>query len=102
YYTNNIIYSFSLHDDLPILSILNYCYPVYYLHLLGKNSKEIPQLKSIHELFKKDFGRLLLFGLLSVIIFGIVGIIAFAIAAVLRDRKSTRLNSSHVKISYAV
>lgn len=65
------------------LSILNYCYPVYYLHLLGKNSKEIPQLKSIHELFKKDFGRLLLFGLLSVIIFGIVGIIAFAIAAVL-------------------
>lgn len=65
------------------LSLLNYSYPVYYLHLVGKNSNEKPQLKSIRELFKKDLGRLLLFGLLSVITFSIIGIIAFSIAIVL-------------------
>ncbi len=65
------------------LSLLNYSYPVYYLHLLGKNTNEKPQLKTIREMLKKDFGRLLLFGLLSIIVFSVVGIIAFAIAAVL-------------------
>lgn len=65
------------------LSLLNYSYPVYYMHLMGKNAHDKPQLKSIRELFKQDLGRLLLFGLLSIITFSIIGIIAFAIAAVL-------------------
>lgn len=65
------------------LSLLNYSYPVYYMHLLGKNGNEKPELRSIRELFKKDLGRLLLFGLLSIIVFSVIGIIAFAIAAVL-------------------
>jgi len=65
------------------LSLLNYSYPVYYLLLLAKNNEEKPQLRSVRELFKNDLGRLLLFGLLSLITFLIVGIIGFAIAAVL-------------------
>lgn len=65
------------------LSLLNYSYPVYYMHLIGKNSNEKPTLRSIRELFKNDFGRLLLFGLLSLITFTIIGIIAFSIAVVL-------------------
>src|SRR5690606_11609925 len=65
------------------LGMLNYSYPVYYMHLIGKNSNEKPLLKSIRELFKNDFGRLLLFGLLSFITFAIVGIIAFSIAIIL-------------------
>ncbi|SEH65095.1 hypothetical protein SAMN02927937_00676 [Paenimyroides aquimaris] len=65
------------------LSLLNYSYPVYYLHLLAKNNEEKPQLRSVRELFKNDLGRLLLFGLLSLITFLIVGIIGFAIAAIL-------------------
>lgn len=65
------------------LAMLNYSYPVYYMHLVGKNVNEKPSLKSIRELFKNDLGRLLLFGLLSFLTFIIVGIIAFSIAVVL-------------------
>lgn len=65
------------------LSLLNYSYPVYYLHLLGKNNNEKPELRSIKSLFKNDLGKLLLFGLLSFIIFSIIGLISFAIATIL-------------------
>ena len=65
------------------LSLLNYSYPVYYLHLVGKNGGTKPELRSIRKLFKNDLGRLLVFGLLSFIVFAVIGLVAFAIAAVL-------------------
>lgn len=65
------------------LGMLNYSYPVYYMRLMGKNNNEKPELRSIRQLFKEDIGRLLLFGLLSIIVFSVIGLIAFAIAAVL-------------------
>lgn len=65
------------------LAILNYSYPVYYLKLLGENPEEKPQLKSIKVMLKEDFGRLLLFGLLSVLVFSIIGFISMGIAIAL-------------------
>ncbi|MBA5793984.1 hypothetical protein H1R17_09210 [Flavobacterium sp. xlx-214] len=65
------------------LALLNYSYPVYYLRLVGENPNKMPELQSIKTLVKNDFGRLLLFGLLSVIVFSIIGIVAFSIAAIL-------------------
>lgn len=65
------------------LSLLNYSFPVYYQKILGENPEEKPALASIRSLFKKDLGRLLVFGLLSVLIFGIIGIVALGIATVL-------------------
>ena len=65
------------------LALLNYSYPVYYMHLLGNNAKEKPQLRSIKELFKNDFPRLLAFGVLSFFIFFIIGAVATAISIAL-------------------
>jgi uncharacterized membrane protein len=65
------------------LSLLNYTYPVYYLKLVADDNTIKPELKSIKQLFKNDFGRLLLFGLLSFLTFFIIGMIAMSIAVVL-------------------
>src|SRR5690606_3961254 len=65
------------------LGLVNYSYPVYYMHLLGKNAEEKPQLRSIKLLFKEDFSRLLAFGILSFLVFFIIGLIATAISIAL-------------------
>ncbi|MDO5636973.1 MAG: hypothetical protein Q4G18_06945 [Myroides sp.] len=65
------------------LGLVNYSYPVYYMHLLGKNAEEKPQLRSIKSLFKEDFSRLLAFGILSFLVFFIIGLIATAISIAL-------------------
>lgn len=65
------------------LSLLNYSYPVFYLHLVGKNSTEKPSLVAIRRLFKQDLGRLLIFGIVSILVFMFIGFVAFTLAALL-------------------
>ncbi|HLW61913.1 MAG TPA: hypothetical protein VKY33_00805 [Flavobacterium sp.] len=72
------------------LIILSFSFPLYYMRLIGENPEEKPKLDSIRSLFKKDFGRMLRFGFISVIlnvivstltiiaiVFGQVGFILF-------------------------
>lgn len=65
------------------LSLLNYSYPVYYLKLLGENTASKPDLSQIKLQFKKDLGRLILFGFISIIVFGAVGLVTVGIATIL-------------------
>src|SRR5699024_12478617 len=80
--TTVVIDSLSLHDALPLLNV------------------GLDKPKN----FKKTFRRLLGFlrprrvGLMIVFLVAVLG----TKTTIIRDRKSTRLNSSHVSISYAV
>src|SRR5690606_42130242 len=73
------IYTLSLHDALPIFEVT---FSLDGLGLLGFEA-------AINRDYPLMFGTLYIFTLLGLV-------------EMYRDRKSTRLNSSHVKISYAV
>src|SRR5688572_31053149 len=80
------IYTLSLHDALPIWSDRN---GEFNLYSYNTATKKIDQLTSF-----KDFP--------VINASGVNGTIVFEQAGYLQDRKSTRLNSSHSQISYAV
>src|SRR5690606_40644914 len=88
------IYTLSLHDALPIsfdaLNETSHCTADSAGSRFAESSKSKPRFSRLPKLVSMlvkpvDCGRLMLVNKLSV-----------------TDRKSTRLNSSHVKISYAV
>src|SRR5699024_12850691 len=75
------IYTLSLHDALPICSMHDF-------RAFGRSCRPIRLLDNIHSApytFQRILAALFLRGMNP-----------------MRDRKSTRLNSSHVSISYAV
>src|SRR5690606_41424463 len=92
------IHTLSLHDALPIF---DHEYLISIPLPLGDNATLRwmnfgPSFKStsrtVNDIFRENFPISFQLGIISVIIATLIGV----------DRKSTRLNSSHVKISYAV
>src|SRR5690606_41852206 len=85
------IYTLSLHDALPILanSSIGVLTILYNIILISSNNLYFSSIK-------------LLLSIFHVIINSQSGISPFVNKFSISDRKSTRLNSSHVKISYAV
>src|SRR5690606_41857179 len=93
------IHSLSLHDALPILltgvtfsAILLAYSAATLVTTFGVTAGTFGVMSAVGYFTKKDltsFGRLMMMGLIGIILASL-------------DRKSTRLNSSHVKISYAV
>src|SRR5699024_12255236 len=79
--SSSVIYTLSLHDALPILMII-------WLFMMMQTSDLVGELKNyqIYLIPDKPYKKL----------------IAVMIPTFMKDRKSTRLNSSHVSISYAV
>src|SRR5436305_3714846 len=77
------LYTLSLHDALPISAVFT-----------SADAKTWTPLPSGH--FPKQGFSLMAYGN------GVFVGVAFAATIYSRDRKSTRLNSSHVRISYAV
>src|SRR5256885_7020625 len=75
------IYTLSLHDALPIFA------DVFWVSRLGSNAVAVVGLTE---------------SVMSLIYAVAIGISFAATAIVAQDRKSTRLNSSHLVISYAV
>src|SRR5437870_6367247 len=73
------IFTLSLHDALPICQFAVQVYSLGYMH-------DAPRFKRFY-------------AYLSLFTFSMLGLV---LANKERDRKSTRLNSSHVAISYAV
>src|SRR5690606_40088008 len=95
----NIIYTLSLHDALPIYNrtlnyLKNFSYTLSY-------SIVVAILCIFFVILSSFFTSLLNFHLSDVKI-ELVDIDLWLTLKVMLDRKSTRLNSSHVKISYAV
>src|SRR5690606_40833751 len=95
---SRVFFIFSLHDALPIL---------FYLGVLFKNDYFIKTAEEMTSRvlnqvqYTSAFSDWLLNDLIFKQDFEYI-IIKQPTAAELKDRKSTRLNSSHVKISYAV
>src|SRR5699024_11233413 len=101
----------SLHDALPIV-------PVQYVRYLGKVAKGDLGISfqfsntPVSKIIKDRIGPSMQLGFQSLVIGTFLGILLGMIAAIFHngfldygstlDRKSTRLNSSHVSISYAV
>src|SRR5699024_12449593 len=91
----------SLHDALPISVAVQY---VKYMGGLLKGDMGTSFQFSntpVNKILMDRFGPSLQLGFQALIIGTVLGILLGMLAAVL-DRKSTRLNSSHVSISYAV
>src|SRR5690606_41843496 len=82
------IYTLSLHDALPISSVY-----------IKDKARGIGAALMIWLFFTLIFDGLVLFLLFQLIDYPLENLIVVLSAL---DRKSTRLNSSHVKISYAV
>src|SRR5690606_41300464 len=78
-----VIYTLSLHDALPISLHTYFAIGVYFLLLIPKKTRLIGLGLVIH----------ILADTVDCLMIKLIGY---------KDRKSTRLNSSHVKISYAV
>src|SRR5690606_41562513 len=91
--TTTAIYTLSLHDALPIW--IGYLLPLTYFNQVARGVmlKDAPL-----EALVLPIGLLALLGL---VVFGLA-VLRFRSDLAPSDRKSTRLNSSHVKISYAV
>src|SRR5690606_41648086 len=80
----SLIYSLSLHDALPIYTVVNF------------KNRSIPSIRdAVHfaDIIKRKLDRTLPKPLT---VYDSLALLQYT------DRKSTRLNSSHVKISYAV
>src|SRR5690606_41891399 len=90
----SFIFSLSLHDALPILGMLEKDIEPTLIRFSSTSPSEWKRIKNIDQLGLPAVQqpRILLF---------IHGTFSSTLGA-FRDRKSTRLNSSHVKISYAV
>src|SRR5439155_11397544 len=86
--TTTEIYTLSLHDALPISKK----YPGMTARSRGKSCRNSSQLAGYNVCMIR---RVLIVSL----VFFLIGLVLFWL---LTDRKSTRLNSSHVAISYAV
>src|SRR5690606_41644012 len=82
------IYTLSLHDALPISGfVIRRIAGIGFLQVLLRDGPRSPARNA-----KLDVE----------IVFGVADVVVQVLLAHLEDRKSTRLNSSHVKISYAV
>src|SRR5690606_40842743 len=84
------IYTLSLHDALPILGTLT--------RLPAQAERKEGTTSSHHGPYVQGNTRATMVGTAGCEL----AIVSQSLKANLRDRKSTRLNSSHVKISYAV
>src|SRR5690606_39973676 len=91
------IYTLSLHDALPIYSIRK---------RFGDNAFELDKFLFIgHSLPDDQIGKAQIIGKIlekNKVKPSSVGVSMVKLVEQTKDRKSTRLNSSHVKISYAV
>src|SRR5690606_41924089 len=95
------IYHLSLHDALPIFEVTRILIILVLVHpFLDENLEQAAEKYFLLKLFESDFELLPKEG------FRLLGIgdedIVHTHEVRFVDRKSTRLNSSHVKISYAV
>src|SRR5690606_40535808 len=95
-------YSLSLHDALPILVVI-----IIMGAMLGKLVADSGAAQRISEFLMAIFGKkhmnwaMMITGfVVGIPLFFNVGFVLL-VPLVFSDRKSTRLNSSHVKISYA-
>src|SRR5690606_40246574 len=102
-YTASIVrHPLSLHDALPIslisLAVMSFCLS----YLAPQFSQKDERARVIRE--KGMFFSGLAFLIYSVILTTALQFNLISLSAIeaIKDRKSTRLNSSHVKISYAV
>src|SRR5699024_11824750 len=95
-------YTLSLHDALPILGA-NVAGGIVAIPLILMAVLSLFRWLSWHPL--KCFKEPMIWGLHTSYLFIILGALMWAVAEIKGarlDRKSTRLNSSHVSISYAV
>src|SRR5690606_42110697 len=91
--STTVIYTLSLHDALPIFAFSSSVSLNIYLFCAGFSFGFLPLL----------FCFLFLFSIIkSILIFFNHSTSEKWFSSLRKDRKSTRLNSSHVKISYAV
>src|SRR5690606_41761639 len=96
--TSTYLYSLSLHDALPILFLFA---PIIVILIYSFNNGRL--LVAFQEFGFDGYLALFQKPVLSDAVMVSLRVSFFAaILATLLDRKSTRLNSSHVKISYAV
>src|SRR5690606_39611380 len=89
------IYTLSLHDALPI-SLPD---PTTAPEEPAVATPKAPRLEALYFALRNPK---LVVGLSIVLLFLLVGLVVPPFLEHTQDRKSTRLNSSHVKISYAV
>ena len=68
---------------IMILSVIQISYPIMYLKLIENDVNYDPKASEISTLIKQNFGRMLLFGLLTFIVVGILASIAFFLSALL-------------------
>src|SRR5690606_39828020 len=94
------IYSLSLHDALPIFNSATFenwleahNSDLDFLVLVGTPSRRSDQNLALHDAYQIRQQK---------IVSHLLGGVTIPERHVRKDRKSTRLNSSHVKISYAV
>src|SRR3712207_7386648 len=101
------IYTLSLHDALPIYAskfstIINQVFIVSITTVLYPKLTEkfaMNDLKGFKDLFVKSVNIVMMVTI--PLVFGLV-VLSYPVIKVVLDRKSTRLNSSHANISYAV
>src|SRR5690606_41494779 len=96
------IYSLSLHDALPIFSIETIVYVACLVVLAALIAGAAPALRATRGLMNE--GLRALSNRISVRLgatWTALVVMQVALAVAILDRKSTRLNSSHVIISYA-
>src|SRR5207302_10379079 len=91
------IYTLSLHDALPIFG-------AFWISFWLLNAVFVTQVKPASALLPIIGTYLLAWGIFTAYMFlaSLAGAKAVTSVFLFLDRKSTRLNSSHVKISYAV
>src|SRR5690606_41065321 len=96
----SLIYPLSLHDALPIFyhrpSILLPYHGVHHQHPAGSTARHL-SLIPVYSVVDKPVGSLVVCDQPGIVTRPDENLIPLD-----KDRKSTRLNSSHVKISYAV
>src|SRR5699024_11514814 len=90
-------YTLSLHDALPILLNLTDI-KFYVLKIVTRNTTNSYPMKIIAEFAQEYRGKMVRYQKNM----RYTDLAQWSLKSVYRDRKSTRLNSSHVSISYAV
>src|SRR5690606_42111981 len=88
----SLFYSLSLHDALPIFLVTPRV-----IQAMAADGLFIDGLARLHPRYRTPAAAITLQGIWALIL-----VQSGRYGALLEDRKSTRLNSSHVKISYAV
>src|SRR5690606_40706137 len=98
----SVIFTLSLHDALPIYVFVEIGAVLYLGALTLYSLLDIPISTSVLILAVATGIYTILGGLRAVVWTEMLQLIVLLSGMVVLDRKSTRLNSSHVKISYAV